>query len=133
MNLNKKTVSELQSTSERLESIISELQTKVIDAQNELKAVRGEIAKRTRIDPEPRLTDHALLRYLERVEGIDIPAIRSGIMTDKVIAAIKAGASSITVSGAKFKIVDNNLVTIIEKQRKPKAKAGRKWKETEFA
>ena len=132
MNLDKKTVSELKNYSDRLESIISEMQTKVIDAQNDLKAVREEIAKRTRVDPEPRLTDHALLRYLERIEGIDIPAIRSGIMTDKVIAAIKAGASSITVSGAKFRIVDNNLVTIIEKPRKPKAKAGKKWEETEF-
>ncbi len=49
-----------------------------------------------------RITDHAVLRYLERVRGMDIEAIRAEILTDERRKAIELGASAIKVPEHNF-------------------------------
>lgn len=46
----------------------------------------------------PRVSDHALLRYIERVEGIDVDALR------RHLAAIAAPAAR---SGACYSLIDD--------------------------
>lgn len=55
------------------------------------------------------ISDHALLRYMERCKGIDLAAIRRELL-EKLQPAIKAGASATTVDGAKFYIAKNGVV-----------------------
>lgn len=61
----------------------------------------------------PRVSDHAVLRYLERVKGLDIEKIRSEILTPDIAAAIRAGATAVTISGARFPVRGGVIVTVI--------------------
>jgi hypothetical protein len=49
------------------------------------------------------VSDHAVLRYLERVLGIDVELVRASITHD-VAAALEAGASSVTIEGIRFEL-----------------------------
>lgn len=60
----------------------------------------------------PAVSDHALIRYLERVHGIDMDACRDAILTPDAVSAIKAGAHTIKVNGIKF-AVRNGVVTTV--------------------
>lgn len=65
-------------------------------------------------------TDHALLRYLERVRGIDVEAIRAHIeKTCEGAAAM--GASYVHTEGVKFAIVNHNVTTVIPNTKVPTA------------
>lgn len=51
--------------------------------------------------PRVRVSDHAVLRYLERVGGFDIEALRRDIR-DRVHRAAEAGASGVVIDGFRF-------------------------------
>jgi hypothetical protein len=61
--------------------------------------------------PHP-VTDHAVIRYLERVLGLDVDGLRDKIAED-IRPALRTGASAITKQGFKYMIVDGALVTIL--------------------
>jgi hypothetical protein len=73
------------------------------------------------------VSDHALLRYIERVRGIDIDRLR-GELADKVQGAVNLGAASYAVDGVTFRLIDNRIVTIIDSKSSHSARinAGRK-------
>lgn len=62
-----------------------------------------------------RVSDHAVLRYIERVLKFDVDAIRKQILTPERIGYIKAGASSINVDGTVFVVKDKTIVTTLDK------------------
>ncbi len=49
------------------------------------------------------VSDHAILRYLERVGGFDIPRLRREI-SDRVQAAADVGAGAVVIDGHSFLI-----------------------------
>jgi hypothetical protein len=61
--------------------------------------VRTGRARIASIDGKPpavtEVSDHAVVRYLERVMGIDVESVRRRIMTPRIEAAIKAGVTRI--------------------------------------
>lgn len=57
------------------------------------------------------VTNHATIRYLEQVAGVDMDRIRRGIQR-KVRHAVNAGARSITVDGFEYRISEGRIVTI---------------------
>lgn len=59
------------------------------------------------------VSDHALIRYLERKCGFDFDRYRDDMLTPTVIRAIKAGADSVSVDNMKYYIKDNVIVTAI--------------------
>ncbi len=61
-----------------------------------------------------RLSDHAILRYLERVWGIDMDTVREEILTPTVVDAIRAGASSVRVNGAMLIVENKCIVTALD-------------------
>ncbi len=61
-----------------------------------------------------RLSDHALIRYLERVWGIDMDTVREEILTPPVVDAIRAGASSVRVNGAMLIVENKCVVTALD-------------------
>jgi septal ring factor EnvC (AmiA/AmiB activator) len=65
---------------------------------------------------EPRLSDHALLRYLERRYNFQSDQIRDEIMTDRVKAMIDFGASNIVTSHGEFRISNKTITTYIGKR-----------------
>lgn len=68
--------------------------------------------------PVAHVTDHAVLRYLERAKGIDIAAIRDelGHVVDK---AIEMGAGAAVVDGVKYVLNDRTIVTCNEVKQVP--------------
>lgn len=68
--------------------------------------------------PLAHVTDHAVLRYLERVKGIDIDAVRDelGRVVDR---AIELGAGAAIVDGVKYVLNDKTIVTCTEVKQVP--------------
>lgn len=59
------------------------------------------------------VTDHALVRYLERAMGIDLTTARWAIQ-HAVREAAQAGASSVRVHGLTYMLQGNAVTTIID-------------------
>ena len=60
---------------------------------------------------EPVVSEHAILRYLERVEGVDIEAIKQKILSPKVREYID------TLVSGNFPLEENNKIMIRVKNR----------------
>ena len=64
------------------------------------------------------ISDHAVLRYLERVKGLNIAAIRAEMMTPALEKAAEFGAPVlIGRHGERLVIRDGIVVTVIAKAR----------------
>ncbi|MFD1342904.1 hypothetical protein [Litorisediminicola beolgyonensis] len=61
--------------------------------------------------PLLHVTDHAVVRYLERVAGLDIAAIRCEIGR-RAEQAIEHGAAGAISGGFVHRIVDGSVVTV---------------------
>ena len=55
-----------------------------------------------------RVSDHALLRYMERILGVDVESFRAKLRAHLEPAA-EAGAASLTVAGLSFRFSRNSL------------------------
>lgn len=60
-----------------------------------------------------RVTDHAVIRYLERVQGIDVEAIRREISEVVAVAEAHPGASGVVLNGMRYKIRNGAVTTIM--------------------
>lgn len=87
-----------------------------------LNTIRNELERRLTPAPNPRISDHALLRYIERVLQINIEKVRQQVLTDSVIAAIRAGATGVTVNGVKFVVNGVTIVTTLGEDQQVKRK-----------
>lgn len=57
-----------------------------------------------------RVTDHCVLRYLERAKGVDIEAIRLHI-AELCGPAARVGAASLKAEGVAFQISGSTVIT----------------------
>lgn len=57
------------------------------------------------------VTDHAVLRYLERVMGFDIDGVRKHI-ADTCAPAMRSGAGCLSAEGVKFQFANSSVTTI---------------------
>ena len=60
----------------------------------------------------PIVSDHAVVRYLERVKGMDIAALREEICDDLALAAMDVGATTIKTDRAVLTIKEGRVVTV---------------------
>ncbi|WP_319519657.1 hypothetical protein [uncultured Martelella sp.] len=58
----------------------------------------------------PVVTDHAVLRFIERVHGLDTEAIRA-IIANRCEAGVRLGASAVIAENAKFILRGETVVT----------------------
>jgi hypothetical protein len=66
----------------------------------------------TRRRPTVEVTDHAVIRWLERVERFDIVALRNQIAASAEIG-IAHGARTVVIGGGKLVITDGAVVTVL--------------------
>lgn len=59
------------------------------------------------------VSDHALVRYCERVKGVSLDFLRQDI-EDKVRNAVKLGASGVKVDGVYFALDGAKVITCYE-------------------
>ena len=62
--------------------------------------------------PMVHITDHAVIRYLERVRGVDIEAVRREIRAKVTLAQDYPGATGILVDGFRYALANGAVVTI---------------------
>jgi hypothetical protein len=66
----------------------------------------------------PHISDHAILRFLERAYGLDVEAVRAEMMVE-VKAAVDFGASVVICHGVRIVIRDGvQVVTALPKRRR---------------
>lgn len=58
-----------------------------------------------------RITDHAVLRYLERAMGLNIEMVREHIL-QLCVAPAAFGAVCVRAEGLRFEIVGNSVVSV---------------------
>jgi predicted nuclease with TOPRIM domain len=126
-------IEDLRSKVETIHGRISEHQREMTALQGEVaqmeatrRSLLAEVERRSRPAEDVHITDHALLRYVERVFGIDVDAVRRQILTDGIAKCIELGASTITVNGIQFRVKDRSIVTVIgsdQKTHRKKSKA----------
>ncbi len=64
----------------------------------------------------PIITDHALLRYLERVVGVDVASHRQELEA-KLAKAVELGAVALVSEGWRYTIVDCHVTTVMARGR----------------
>lgn len=80
--------------------------------KNELNTVQQKIESYTVI--EPVVTEHAMLRYIERVLGIDLAEIQARILTQQNRQAIQfAGSCKIKSEGVELVVKDRRVVSVV--------------------
>lgn len=62
------------------------------------------------------ITDHALIRYIERVGMLDLEPIRKMILTPNVVAVANEGNGNVILGcGARIVVKDGRVVTVLPK------------------
>jgi hypothetical protein len=70
----------------------------------------------TKTPPPPTVTEHAVVRYLERIHGLDIGAVRREILTGLAGAAVKAKKTCVIRRGDGAEIVIRGGVVVTVKK-----------------
>lgn len=74
------------------------------------------------------VTDHAVLRYLERAQGLDIEGLRSEIR-QIVLKGAELGASAVHYEGMRFVLRNNSVTTVLNRVRPEGPKLSRRDEE----
>jgi hypothetical protein len=108
----------LQQRKETIEKQIKQLSEGVAKGQlrlekkyKDLDRVREDMQK-LKNEP-PGITEHALLRYLERVIGIDMRTVKSEILPQKWLATIsRGGDGKYRIGTHQVTVINNTIVTV---------------------
>ncbi|WP_315742793.1 MULTISPECIES: hypothetical protein [unclassified Bradyrhizobium] len=78
-----------------------------------------------------KVCDHALLRFIERVGGLDVEALRKSLegslnRCDLAAAKLHAEEMVIIADGLKYIVVKNVVVTVLAREMKPKRQRPRR-------
>ncbi len=73
---------------------------------------------------DPSITDHAVLRYLERHYGFDFETVRTGLLSETVKLAARMGARSVKADGGKLILQGTRVVTFVP-NRNDKVRSGK--------
>lgn len=112
---------QLQSRKSRLEVEIKQLDIQSKELQSRLDKTRHqfrELSKRihTLQNSNPTITEHAILRYIERAMGFNIEQIKNEILTDDLAEKIKLlGSGHYPVPGECLAVVKNMTIVSIVK------------------
>ncbi|WP_155416735.1 hypothetical protein [Burkholderia vietnamiensis] len=82
-------LSKLRAERDMTKQALREAEAAHVAAGEKVRAVEQEIASLKDATSEPVLTEHALLRYIERVHGIDLDQIRAQMLTPAVTEQIR--------------------------------------------
>lgn len=67
-----------------------------------------------------RVSDHALVRYMDRVLGYDVEAVRRELASKVDAADGHDGCCGVVIDGFSYKLVDDTITTVIQRNRQPK-------------
>lgn len=90
--------------------IAAELRHVIKHMQGELKIIEARTDRPPAPDP---ISDHAIVRYMERVKGIDMRRLRTEILPHKRRGLLKVGLGRIKCEGHELVCNSGVVVTII--------------------
>lgn len=93
-----------------------ELDRLYADKKKELERIKDEIKKLSDSLPKSvTISDHAMLRYLERVKNVNLQEIEKEILTDSIIQSITQlnTCRLITKAGYKLVVKNRNVITVL--------------------
>lgn len=90
-----------------------------IAAIKEELELRGAVAEEDGDDHEQVITDHAVLGYMERVQGVNVAAVRREMISSRAVGLVRSmsfGHIAIRRGKGRFKmrIKDGKVITVIE-------------------
>lgn len=85
-----------------------------------------EILAPDRRPDDPVISDHAVIRYLERQHDFDFRKLKESLLTNAVKLGIRMGARSVKCDGGKFMIRGNKVTTFISNNHRQKVYKGRR-------
>lgn len=104
----------LQSDAELLKIEIGNKQREYGNKLKTIKSIEEQIKSIEKKGNKVKISEHAIVRYFERVRGFDISEIEKEILTEEVLKLIDALGGSGTYPNKEFKVVmKNNMVTTI--------------------
>lgn len=94
-----------------------EINRRYSEASARLSAINGDIAKLKEAATEPIVSEHAMLRYVERVLKVDLGAVRAAILTARNVATINFVRSGKVPLGDGITLVvkDRTVVSVLTK------------------
>ena len=99
-----------------------ELQTELSKVDHEIDLMQSKIETLKRQGRNLVVSEHAVLRYLERIKGMDLGALKSEILAEDVLQKIQAlkGCDGVypVRAGFSVRIKNRTVVTILTKDRK---------------
>jgi hypothetical protein len=98
------------------------LRAEISRQTQQINTIKNELDRRNRPAPVPRISDHALLRYIERVHGVNIDQLRETILSPNIVKAIQAGAGAVIVQGIKLIVNGFTIVTVLGEDQRVKRK-----------
>jgi len=89
---------------------LSRKQLSLNDRYNDLKSKIKEAKKK------PNISEHAIVRYFERVRGINVQEIRDNLLSKKIINQINVlGSGKIPMEDCTLIVKDKCVVSVISK------------------
>jgi hypothetical protein len=99
---------------------LSVLDQKMRTEQRDLGSIDAQMSRLKQKNKVIVISEHAILRYLERVKGVDIEATKREIMPPSAAKAAQAlGPGEYQAGTHSIKVKDNVVVTILTKLEKP--------------
>ena len=107
------TIDELEARAAEIENEMRLLQIQLIDTKIELKGIKRKFTAKKH--KKIHITDHAMIRYLERMYGLDVEAMRKEILSPKVrLGAYFTEAGNHEINEEVYAVVRHNkVITVI--------------------
>lgn len=97
-----------------LKDDVSAAQRKHALALSRVKFLQERVAALTSAAAKPIVSEHAMLRYLQRVNGLGLDALRDEILTPDAEKSIQFAKSCVIKRGAVSLVVRDNVVVTVE-------------------
>ena len=106
----------LEAERDALADELAQTQDRLFEANTRRTAVLNQIDQILRRNQNPVVTEHAILRYLERANGVDREEIVAAILSPKTIEQIRTlGSGKYPIgNGLKAVVKGNTVVSIID-------------------
>ena len=103
----------MQSEINQLDEIIADAQAKKGKLINQIKPLRKKISVMQKGSAGISVSDHAVIRYLERVCGVDVEVYRDTIRKSVITSGLPVGEAKYPIKGGgKAVLHDNAIVTV---------------------
>jgi chromosome segregation ATPase len=106
----KKNIDSIQLELSALESRKQTLSKDLNQAKQEFENLKKKQEKVARLSKLPHVTDHAIVRYLERRFNIDIDDIKKEILSEELVTKVRALGGNCNYQGIVVK--DNTVITV---------------------